>query len=407
MPIGNGNTQQLNSIQVEPSAVASFSPPHAASRQSRVDELYSPEYFGGLEDLAGKAAASRLFGDSTREQLFMVLMTGRELGISPTVALRNIGVFKGKTVISSQLQLAKVKEAGYLAEILENTDERATVRIQKLPAPPYQKTFTMADAQRAGLVDRNAVYKTMPSTMLLNRAIGLVTRYGAPEVLNGLYNETELLEMDDPLADSASHGQSRPVQTLTPASAPADGGWGLSALEEFADLMDSVYTAFKAHGRQEMWAEFEARWKANKAKDPSSVVLPRLRDFYAKLAAAVTPASTVTTAPVEVEAPVITAEVVENFTYGPGLTEKQIGSAKGHGDRLKLDRDGVRRVVSSFSFADKQDTRKFMDILMSSKDDVKIREAFERHPAFALFAQAPAPSSPAAVGTEEEFPFED
>jgi len=168
---------QINTI--EPMGVARVA-------HSRVDDLYSPEYFGGLSQLATAASKSRLFGDATPDQLFMILMTGKEMQLTPTVALRNIGVFKNKTVISSQLQMAKVKEAGYLVEITENTAERATVSVQRKGEKAYVKTFTLADATLAGLLTRNDLYKTNPATMLLNRAIGLACRYGAPEVLNGL-----------------------------------------------------------------------------------------------------------------------------------------------------------------------------------------------------------------------------
>ena len=196
---------------------------------SAVDLMYSPEYFGGLEKLASAAAASKLFGDSTKDQLFMILMTGRELGLSPTVALRNIGVFKGKTTISSQLQVSLCRRAGYIVEILEQTAQRAKVRLVKGNRAPYDYTFTMDDARTAGLIDRNALYKSIPAVMLLNRALGFACRYGAPEVLNGLHNESELDELDvvpvhvPPRADAVGEPEApsapsepEPVSCLTP-----------------------------------------------------------------------------------------------------------------------------------------------------------------------------------------------
>lgn len=256
-----------------------------ATGANRVDDLYSPEYFGGLSQLSAAAAASRLFGEATKEQLFMILMTGREMGISPTVALRSVGVFKGKTVISSQLQLAKVKEAGYRVEILENTDTTATVSVQKPGQSAYTKTFTMDDAKKAGLLERNALYRTSPATMLLNRAIGLACRYGAPEVLNGLHNADELAEMDEP-------GSPQPPRTvLGSASSPMaerEGrGWDIEAQEAYVDLDGRLYSALKSAGQANEHPKHSNKWKDRQAKDAPDVVLPEFQAFVAKLEKAV------------------------------------------------------------------------------------------------------------------------
>lgn len=82
-----------------------------------------------------------------------------------------------------------------------------------------------------------------------------------------------------------------------------------------------------------------------------------------------------------------------DFVYGTTLSEKQVGTAKGHADRLGLDHNASRRVISAVSFGEKQPARAWMDLLFS-KDDAQIRFAFENHPAFA----APAGPLPGAVG---------
>jgi hypothetical protein len=250
-------------------------------RTLRVDDYYSGEYFGGIALLAKAAFKSGLFGLLSEDQLFIVLMTGRELGITPTVALRNIGAFKGKTVISSQLQLAKVNDAGYLTEIIENTNTKATVSVQKHGRPAYVKSFTMEDAVRAGLPDRNALYMTNPATMLLNRAIGLACRYGAPEVMNGLYNPDELAEIDD---DNGAFG----ATPAAPASAAEPGtmaeqvqnGWTIEAQEKFVVLMDELFSILQAAKKDEsIYQKQQEKWGDRKRKMPAAEVLPALEDF--------------------------------------------------------------------------------------------------------------------------------
>ena len=263
--------------------------------QSRVDELYSPEYFGGLSQLATAASKSRLFGEATPDQLFMILMTGKEMQLTPTVALRNIGVFKNKTVISSQLQMAKVKEAGYLVEITENTAERATVSVQKKGEKAYVKTFTLADAQLAGLLTRNDLYKTNPATMLLNRAIGLACRYGAPEVLNGLHNADELIEVDSTtLSETTQPETTQEVRSIsgatnTPMADAVVRGWTVEAQEQFAMLKDRLYVAFKAAGKLDKQPAESEKWQKRMVTDEAEKVNAGLLAFIVKLEGATKP----------------------------------------------------------------------------------------------------------------------
>lgn len=99
--------------------------------------------------------------------------------------------------------------------------------------------------------------------------------------------------------------------------------------------------------------------------------------------------------------------------YGSSLTEKQVSTAKGHADRLKLDHDASRRVLMAVSSGAKTDARAFMDILFS-KDDERIKGAFLGHPAYAVQAApapaaAPAPegAAPAAPAGPDGDPFGD
>lgn len=182
------------------------------ARALSVAPFYSMAYLGGIAQLAKAAVASRLYGELNESQATMILQTGMEMGIAPTVALRNIGSFKGKTCISGQLMLGLVKAAGYDVDITENTAALASLTIQKPGKKPHTAAFSYDEAKVAGYPDRNALYKTIPATMILNRAIGLCCRYGAPEVAAGLYTNEEGMDIQDaPVAP-------RPSETQPPAA---------------------------------------------------------------------------------------------------------------------------------------------------------------------------------------------
>jgi len=82
-----------------------------------------------------------------------------------------------------------------------------------------------------------------------------------------------------------------------------------------------------------------------------------------------------------------------DYTYGTALSEKQIGTAKGHADRLGLDHNAARRVLSVVSFGEKAFARTWIDN-MFSKDDVRIRAAFEAHADWVAAPSGPLPGAP-------------
>lgn len=100
-----------------------------------------------------------------------------------------------------------------------------------------------------------------------------------------------------------------------------------------------------------------------------------------------------------------------DYTYGAALSEKQVGTAKGHADRLGLDHNSARRVISVVSHGEKAFARTWIDN-MFSKDDVRIRAAFEAHADWVDAASGPlpgavVPETPSASGPVQSGGFED
>lgn len=86
------------------------------------------------------------------------------------------------------------------------------------------------------------------------------------------------------------------------------------------------------------------------------------------------------------------------IVWGESLSEKQVNTAKGHAERLNLNHDGAVRVLAATSNSPKADARAFMDVLFS-KDDARIRAAFEEHPVYSGPAPAPAGSGADALAS--------
>ncbi len=133
--------------------------------------------------------------------VFLVLLTARELGIAPTAALRTAYVVNGLVTLAPKLRAAMVRQKG-LGRIWPdkgNDREGATwhaTRTDEGHAEVYSFTFTMEDArqvkEKSGtLADK---YTTMgyPQRMVSWRALGYLLDDVFPEVGTGLYSADEV-----------------------------------------------------------------------------------------------------------------------------------------------------------------------------------------------------------------------
>jgi phage RecT family recombinase len=88
---------------------------------------------------------------------------------------------------------------------------------------------------------------------------------------------------------------------------------------------------------------------------------------------------------------------VPNFAFGSSLSAAQLGACRGHVSRLGLNAIQAERVLAAVSNMPKTEARKFVDELFS-RDDGKIRIAFEGHPEWP--EPAPAPTSPESSASD-------
>jgi hypothetical protein len=161
-------------------------PAHADS----VEPRSMPE----LLQLASAAAKTGFFGAKSPEQALLVMMSGRDLGLSYSQALRAFHVIEGKPSLSADGMVAACLVRRDVCEFfrtLESTNERATVETKRVGQPAQSYTFAMSDAERAGLRGK-ANWQKYPSRMLLARARAALARDVYPDLLLGLYDPDEL-----------------------------------------------------------------------------------------------------------------------------------------------------------------------------------------------------------------------
>lgn len=130
-------------------------------------------------------------------EIAAVVLAGRELGLPPMVSLRSLSMVKGKVVLAADVMLGLMIRTGVKVEWLsDGSPAQGNVAKLKLARPghePYVSTFSLEDAQRAGLTS-NDTYKKHQAAMLRARAVSAGARAYCPDVLSGTYVPGELEE---------------------------------------------------------------------------------------------------------------------------------------------------------------------------------------------------------------------
>lgn len=209
---------------------------------------------------AGILARSRLLPkalyannpEQTQANVTLVLWYGAELGLPPMQAIQSIYVVNGKPQLSGQLWLSKVREAGHQAFIAcrhcdrppeqhpphdteeehryakDHDETRCTVTIVRGDTGDrHSETFTIEDAQRAGLTSKD-VWKSWPRRMLQWRAASACATTICPEVALGYGMEGDEIAADEPTAEQSL------AQAVDARTQPVNGAPG-----EPADVHDA------------------------------------------------------------------------------------------------------------------------------------------------------------------------
>jgi len=140
-------------------------------------------------------------GVKNAETVFLKVMRGFEIGIGPLEAQSELHAIDGKIGCSGKLLLKKIREAGVRHEWLVSTDELARVRITLPNGETFEDEFSIEEADRAGLLDKQGSnYTRYPKRMLRWRALSFVVNGNVPElVAGGMLLAEELGAKIDPL----------------------------------------------------------------------------------------------------------------------------------------------------------------------------------------------------------------
>lgn len=167
----------------------------------------------------------------TPEAALFVILAGRDLGLSPTQALRSVNVIQGKVEVAADMQLALFKRSGGRGEWETLTDTAAMLVLTHPNGDKHRESFTMEDAKRAGLGGPN--WAKFPKAMLRSRCITAAMKSAGFDVLAGVYAPGEVGGPED--APEPVEAPTEPPKQLAAPSRPESR----AVVTEDATVVDS------------------------------------------------------------------------------------------------------------------------------------------------------------------------
>ena len=252
-------------------------------------DVFTPRTMAEAWKLAETFHASGLLprGVNSPAAAFTIIATGAELGLSPMASLRSIHVIEGKPVLSAALIAGIVQRRPDLCEgfaLVESTETIATYETKRRGQEPVRMSFTIEQAQRARLTDKDN-WKKYPHAMLRARASAELARAVYPDVVGGLYDPDEIPGAEARTAEPRPVVQPPPRRTLAAAS-PASSAETLPAPPESAEVVCSPVDTEAQNIARLAELATAGELAAFAADVPAAEKTPRLRAaFTARLAA--------------------------------------------------------------------------------------------------------------------------
>jgi hypothetical protein len=147
--------------------------------------------------------------------IIVAIQWGAEIGLPPLQAMQNLAVINGRPALWGDAVMALVRGSGLLEDLREDiTDQGATCTVKRRGEQPVSRHFSVEDAKRAGLWNKQGPWQQYPKRMLQMRARSWAIRDVFTDVLKGI-NVREVLEDDEAIP----MGQAEVIPADAPAAA--------------------------------------------------------------------------------------------------------------------------------------------------------------------------------------------
>jgi hypothetical protein len=200
--------------------------------------------------LGSIALASGNFPDlRNNEQAIVRIMAGRELGLQPMTALRDLYVVEGKVAMSSGLIASMVRNhPKYDYRITTMDNDMCELEFFEGEFPVGKSKFTIEDAKQAGIYRQGSGWTKYPRNMLFARALTNGARWYCPDAFDGAVYTPEELK---PVEVSSPNYSSPPVTGVVTNAQPAEQSWGSPAATPSINALPQERTLYPVGANEE------------------------------------------------------------------------------------------------------------------------------------------------------------
>ncbi len=145
--------------------------------------------------MAEQAVNSKMYrGIGEKAGVMMIMLAARELGIPPMQALNGgINIIQGKVEISARMMSALIRKSGHQISIKENSHTSCTLVGKRCDTgESLEASYTLDEAQKAGLVKPTSAWTKCPKDMCFARALSRLARQLFSDVIGIGYVEGEI-----------------------------------------------------------------------------------------------------------------------------------------------------------------------------------------------------------------------
>lgn len=159
----------------------------------------APQTFGEAVEFSRMLARSGMVPKdyvNKPEAVMVALQWGAEVGLGPLQALNGISIINGKPSLWGDAALALVRGHPACASVREGVEGEGDARfgwceVTRRGEPPQRRTFSVADAKKAGLWNKPGPWQNYPDRMMQLRARGFAIRDVFPDALRGVITAEE------------------------------------------------------------------------------------------------------------------------------------------------------------------------------------------------------------------------
>jgi hypothetical protein len=145
--------------------------------------------------VAEQAMTSKMYPNiKDKSGVMMIILAARELGIPPCQALNGgLNIIQGKVEISARMMSALIRKAGHQIQVKECTSTHCILVGKRCDSGEVQSSsFSVAEAQQAGIFKAGGGWTKFPKDMCFARALSRLARQLFSDVIGIGYIEGEI-----------------------------------------------------------------------------------------------------------------------------------------------------------------------------------------------------------------------